>query len=415
MSAEEAGAAQSSSTRTVDTGLLSLAVLARLQGKPAQPEQLRRELGLTGPASADDLLRAARRLDLKAKKGALDVRRLEAGTAPLPCIVERRSGGFAVLARFEQGKGLIHDPVEGRPRTLSTPELQAELNGQAVFVVSRAVLARELARFDFTWFVPAIVKYRRLIGEALLASLALQVFALLTPLFFQVVSTRCWCTRDFPRSTVIAIGLLAAVLFESALTALRTYVFAHTTSRIDVELGARLFRHVLALPLAYFEARRVGDTVARVRELENIRQFLTGSALTSLIDIAFARIFIAVMLYYSPLAHADRAWRDSVLRGADGRGDAGVPPAAQREIRPRRREPGVPRRGRHRHPDAQGRRDRAAGDAALGRAARGLCRLRLQGHAPRRLRGRRHSPHPASWSPSAILWLGALDGDQRRP
>src|SRR3954469_8337165 len=300
MSAEEAGAGQSS-TRAVDTGLLSLAVLARLQGKPAQPEQLRHELGLTGPASADDLLRAAKRLDLKAKKGALDIRRLDAGTAPLPCIVERSAGGFAVLARYEQGKALIHDPVEGRPRTLSTEEMRAELNGRAVFVVSRAILASELARFDFTWFVPAIVKYRRLIGEALLASLALQVFALLTPLFFQVVVDKVLVHKGLSTLTVIAIGLLGAVLFESALTALRTYVFAHTTSRIDVELGARLFRHVLALPLAYFEARRVGDTVARVRELENIRQFLTGSALTSIIDIAFAGIFIAVMLYYSPL------------------------------------------------------------------------------------------------------------------
>ena len=74
-------------------------------------------------------------------------------------------------------------------------------------------------------------------------------------------------------------------IFESVLGALRTYVFAHTTNRIDVELGARLFRHLLALPIAYFEARRTGDSVARVRELENIRNFLTGSALTLVIDL----------------------------------------------------------------------------------------------------------------------------------
>jgi subfamily B ATP-binding cassette protein HlyB/CyaB len=99
--------------------------------------------------------------------------------------------------------------------------------------------------------------------------------------------------------TMIAVGLLACVLFESVLSAVRTYVLAHTTSRIDVELGARLFRHLLALPLAYFEARRVGDSVARVRELEHIRQFLTGPALMSILDLAFAFVFVAVMLYYS--------------------------------------------------------------------------------------------------------------------
>src|SRR6202023_4273246 len=82
--------------------------------------------------------------------------------------------------------------------------------------------------------------------------------------------------------------------------ALRTFVFAHTTNRIDVELGARLFRHLMALPIAYFEARRAGDSVAGVRELENIRQFLTSSALTLVIDLFFTFVFLAVMFCYSP-------------------------------------------------------------------------------------------------------------------
>jgi subfamily B ATP-binding cassette protein HlyB/CyaB len=90
-------------------------------------------------------------------------------------------------------------------------------------------------------------------------------------------------------------------VFETILGILRTYLFAHTTNRIDVELGARLFRHLLALPIAYFQARRVGDSVARVRELENIRNFLTSSALTLVIDLFFTFVFIAVMFVYSPL------------------------------------------------------------------------------------------------------------------
>src|SRR5207253_4667664 len=117
---------------------------------------------------------------------------------------------------------------------------------------------------------------------------------------FQVIVDTVLVHKGLSTLTVIATGLLAAVVFESILSVLRTYVFAHTTSRIDVELGARLFRHLLALPLAYFEARRVGDTVARVRELENIRQFLTSSALTLVIDLFFTFVFIAVMFYYAP-------------------------------------------------------------------------------------------------------------------
>src|SRR6202012_3614785 len=96
------------------------------------------------------------------------------------------------------------------------------------------------------------------------------------------------------------VGLIAISVFETVLGVLRTYMFAHTTNRIDVELGARLFHHLLALPMAYFQSRRVGDSVARVRELENIRNFLTSSALTLVIDLLFTVVFLAVMFLYSP-------------------------------------------------------------------------------------------------------------------
>jgi subfamily B ATP-binding cassette protein HlyB/CyaB len=100
------------------------------------------------------------------------------------------------------------------------------------------------------------------------------------------------------------IGLVTISAFETVLGILRTYLFSHTTNRIDVELGARLFRHLMALPIAYFQARRVGDSVARVRELENIRNFLTSSALTLVIDLFFTVVFLAVMLLYSPMLTA---------------------------------------------------------------------------------------------------------------
>src|SRR5262249_31678531 len=143
--------------------------------------------------------------------------------------------------------------------------------------------------------------YRRLLSEVLVASFFLQLFALVSPLFFQVVIDKVLVHRSMSTLDVLMLGLVAIALFEAVLGALRTYVFAHTTNRIDVELGARLFHHLLALPIAYFQARRVGDSVARVRELENIRQFLTSSALTLVIDLFFTFIFLAVMFYYSSL------------------------------------------------------------------------------------------------------------------
>ncbi|MFP6972517.1 type I secretion system permease/ATPase, partial [Xanthomonas hortorum] len=155
------------------------------------------------------------------------------------------------------------------------------------------------AKFDFSWFIPAVVKYRKLMIEVFVVSFFIQLFALITPLFYQVVMDKVLVHNGLTTLDVIAIGLVSMAVFDVLLSGLRTYVFAHTTSKIDVELGARLFRHVLSLPLAYFESRRVGDTIARVRELENIRNFLTGQALTSVLDLFFTVVFLSVMFWYS--------------------------------------------------------------------------------------------------------------------
>lgn len=172
-------------------------------------------------------------------------------------------------------------------------------NGQLLLLRAADGTVGDASRFDFTWFIPAVIKYRKLLAEVLLGSFVLQLFALMTPLFFQVVMDKVLVHQGFTTLDVVAVGLLAIMLFESVLSGLRNYVFSHTTSRIDVELGSGLFRHLIYLPLAYFQARRVGDSVARVRELENIRSFLTGNAITLMLDVMFSLVFILVMLRYS--------------------------------------------------------------------------------------------------------------------
>ncbi|ENF4770613.1 enterohemolysin T1SS ABC transporter permease/ATPase EhxB, partial [Escherichia coli] len=142
--------------------------------------------------------------------------------------------------------------------------------------------------------------YRRILLEVLTVSAFIQFLALITPLFFQVVMDKVLVHRGFSTLNIITIAFIIVILFEVILTGARTYIFSHTTSRIDVELSAKLFRHLLALPVSYFENRRVGETVARVRELEQIRNFLTGQALTSVLDLFFSVIFFCVMWYYSP-------------------------------------------------------------------------------------------------------------------
>ncbi len=176
--------------------------------------------------------------------------------------------------------------------------------GTALLMTTREGLPLALRPFGLSWFIPSVVKYRWLLGEVLLASLVLQLLALATPLFFQLVIDKVLAHGTYSTLDVLLFGLIAVSLFETMMTVLRTYLFAHTTNRIDVELGAKLFRHLIALPMAYFNARRVGDSVARVRELETIREFLTSSALTVVMDLAFTILFLAVMLVYSVMLTA---------------------------------------------------------------------------------------------------------------
>ena len=295
----------------LDTGLACLVMLARFHQIAADPGQLAHQFKVSGEVfSQTDLLLAAKHLGLQAKLVKTSIDRLD--RTPLPVIAIDSAGDYFILARFDNGTALIHDPRAERPQVVSRDDLLARwgsedrgrktedrMSGQLILFTSRASMIGEMAKFDFSWFIPAVVKYRKLLSEVLLVSFVLNLFALVTPLFFQVVMDKVLVHHGLTTLDVIAVGLLVVSIFEVVLSGLRSYVFAHTTSRIDVELGARLFRHLLHLPLGYFQARRVGDSVARVRELENIRGFLTGNAITVVLDVLFSVVFIAVMLFYS--------------------------------------------------------------------------------------------------------------------
>jgi subfamily B ATP-binding cassette protein HlyB/CyaB len=245
------------------------------------------------------MLRVARSLGLKARAYRSNWTRL--AKTPLPGIAVLRDGSFLLLAKTGEDKALVQAPLSPRPTLMTQSELEAVWTGELVLMTRRASLTDLSRRFDFSWFLGAIHKYRHMFGEVLVASFFLQIFALVSPLFFQVVIDKVLVHRSMTTLDVLVIGLVAIGIFETILGILRTYLFSHTTNRVDVELGARLFRHLLALPIAYFQARRVGDSVARVRELENIRNFLTSSALTLVIDLLFTFVFLAVMFFYSPL------------------------------------------------------------------------------------------------------------------
>lgn len=306
------------SAEAIDSGLWALTAMAGLHGIAADATRLHHEFGQT-PFTTQTILLAAKSLGLHAKVVTQDPARLD--RAPLPAIALDHAGRYFIVAKIDSSQaassgadatsaGKDRSAIASRmriliqragepPKVVPLTDFLDSWTGKLIFLISKASFAGEAAKFDFTWFIPAIIKYRKLLSEVLLVSFFLQIIGLATPMFFQVVMDKVLVNHAMKTLNVIALGLICAIVFEALLTGIRTYVFSHTSSKLDVELGARLFKHLLNLPIAYFQSRRVGDSVARIRELENIRSFLTGNALTLVLDLLFSFVFIGVMLWYS--------------------------------------------------------------------------------------------------------------------
>lgn len=285
-------------SRLSESGLLGLATIARFHGLFVDLDGLRQELGGSGaPVTGRRLVAAARRVGLKAREVSAGWARL--ARAPLPALGARRDGSYVIVLRVDETRALIQTPEGSTATVVARGQFEEEWAGRFILLARPRLAGTHQGRFGFAWFLPYITRYRGPLSQVLVASLVLQLFALLTPLTTQVVIDKVLVHRGLVTLDVVAVGMLLLIAFEGVLGGLRAYLLVHTTSRIDVDLGMWVVRHTLRLPLAYFEARRVGDTVARIRELEGVRHFLTGPPLSAIVDTLFAGVFVAVMLLYS--------------------------------------------------------------------------------------------------------------------
>ncbi len=267
----------------------------------ADPIQLSHELALGADlADFSDIARAAGLIGMKARIiSKISAKRLS--SVPAPALARLRSGAFVVLGgRNAEGLFRLIDPVTRLDRLLDLDTLHREVEPDVI------LLARKIGgpgvdprTFGFRWFLPSIWRYRKPLAHVLIASFFIQVLGLVTPLFFQVIVDKVLAHKSYSTLLVLIVGLVVVGLFDALLQFLRAYALSHTSNRIDVELGQRLFHHLMRLPLAYFESRPAGQTVARLRELENIRQFLTGQGLFSALDLLFTFVFVAVLFVYS--------------------------------------------------------------------------------------------------------------------
>jgi subfamily B ATP-binding cassette protein HlyB/CyaB len=285
-----------------DSGAWALALALQVLGLAADADQIVHDAGAPEALSEDEVLRAAQRFPVKARAVTTTVARLR--TTPLPAIALLKDGRFAVIGQVGDKGVLTQSASDGRPMLREWAAFGASWSGRLILMSRRAAISDLHRRFGLGWFWSAVQKYRGILYEVLLSSFFIQIFALITPLIFQVVIDKVLVHRGFSTLTLLVVGLGLVSVFDVVLSGIRSYVFAHTSNRIDVELGARIYRHLVALPFAYFQARRVGDSVARVRELETIRHFITGSALTLVLDLFFGIVFVATMFLYS----ATLAW-----------------------------------------------------------------------------------------------------------
>ena len=207
-------------------------------------------------------------------------------------------GGFAVVRGANARGLLLASPRQGWVEIPPDQLPEAFPDGIDVLMLERSSATPE-QRFGFAWFWPALQRYRGILTQVLIASFVVQLFSLANPLLIQVIIDKVINQRSLDTLQVLGFALVVVTLMEGLIGALRTFLFSETTNRIDLRLGAEVIDHLLRLPLDYFDRRPVGELGTRIAELEKIRNFLTGQALTTLLDTAFSVIYIAVMLIYS--------------------------------------------------------------------------------------------------------------------
>lgn len=301
--ADGAEAAKSANTHAQNSAVIRLIqVYAQLHGLHLDQGQLEHQFLQSGSVlGLGGMVQVLHALGFEADVVRGDLNKL--GVARLPLLAWTQDGQFLLVGRVDAESVVVQCAGADTPEQLSRADFASLWAGRWIAAQQKSGAGMQTlsgsGKFGMGWFWQSLQKYKLLMGEVLLASFFVQIFALLTPLIFQVVIDKVLTHRSLTTLDVMVIALLGVSIFEVVLGAMRHYLFSHTTNRIDVELGAKLFKHLMHLPLSYFESRRSGDTVARIRELENARSFMTGQALTAWLDLLFALVFLAVMFYYS--------------------------------------------------------------------------------------------------------------------
>ncbi|WP_051035747.1 type I secretion system permease/ATPase [Photobacterium marinum] len=279
-----------------DYGLHALVYAARHFNVPVEVAQLSHLLGQAeASVSSQNLCRCAKWIGLRASQGQSDITRF--ANLPVPSLL-KTVHGWLVLEEVDGETVTLYHPRTERTRQYQRAVLAKYWDGRLILLAEMNEVSKKRA-FGLSWFFPTLRKHFSQFRNVLLVSLMLQLIALVTPMLFENVIDRVLVSRGISSLHVLGIAMLVLAVFEPVYGHLRSWLFAHLASKVNAELSTRLYQHLVALPLGYFQQRQTGEIIARVREMGQIRQFLTGSALTLLLDMTFVGLFVAVMFSYS--------------------------------------------------------------------------------------------------------------------
>lgn len=283
-----------------DSGLACFLIVMKFLGIPITKEQAEKLTVLDENQNIGEIeiIQSAKALKLGAKLCKLKINKLKNVRSPI--IAKDKNGEFFIIAKSQEEKFMVLFTNKSQPEIRSREELDEIWDGTSVLINKKGILDKETI-FSFKWFIPTILKYKKEFIQVLIAVFVVQILGILTPVMTQVVVDKVLVHRSISTLNVLAIGIAVVYIYDLIISLAKNYVFTHTTNRIDVMLSYKLFRHLFALPLKYFESRRVGETIARVRELDSIRGFLTGTPLSSMIDFIFIIVYIVVLFLYSPI------------------------------------------------------------------------------------------------------------------
>jgi subfamily B ATP-binding cassette protein HlyB/CyaB len=301
-----------------DAFFWTLQALCALHRKPFSAALAQQQLA--APYTVDALTRAAAAYGFDAALRKCKIDRLHKESFPAVVWLALKApaiggaaevGGQVVPALLLQADGanvLVVEPGDAAPATLGVAELGARYRGWVTRIIPQPetgsdidseAQARQTRKFGFGWFVPELLKHKKLWQEVLLASLVIQLIALATPLFTQTVIDKVVVHRTESTLVVIAIGMAMFMLFSAGLSWLRQYLVLHTGNRVDAVLGSSVFARLFKLPPMYFQHRPTGVISARLHGVETIREFIASAAVTLVLDLPFLLIFVAIMFYYS--------------------------------------------------------------------------------------------------------------------